>query len=793
MISDSEIMAQVLVAFKEEQSEHRQAIGELLLVLEREPEHLQRKELLDQLFREAHSLKGGARAAGQAAIEQIAHRLEDMLSAVRQGVLELTSDVCDPIYASLDAIGALASQGITGLAPDLAPYQPLLRALDQVLHDVAVRPTARDVVAAEKLIEPASNAVLVPAKLLDALDGTIVDTQGGDSAARKSDATVRLSTATLDDLLSEAGELITCAVRAEQRTRDAQALNDLPLHWRRTWRRTRPAVARLQQRVLTVQPVVHYLDRTERAATPAGSTIDHDTTVLLDALLEAQRVIGDLERRIQTHARTVAEDHDRLISVTDRLHDQIRRTRMLPVATLLGPLRLQLREMARTANKQVVLELDDGGAEADRQVLDGLREVLLHLLRNAVDHGIEVAEERPLVGKPVDGQIHLHAAVAAGRLTLTLTDDGAGIDRGAIRRRALAVGLATEGDLVRMSDTETLDLIFTPGFSTKESVSVLSGRGVGLDVVRTQVERMHGHVSVQSERGTGTIFTLSVPLSLTSTQGLLLRVARTRYALPLERVQRIVPVTANEVITLEGRSAIVLDEHPVPLVYLGDVLQESGGAGNNAASATLGLALVLSSGERQVACLVDAVLGEQEVVVQRLPQPLGRVRFIMGATILADGAVVPILDVVDIVRTALGARGTMTVAPNITPTRSPLIVIADDSITTRTLERNILEAAGYRVQLATDGAEAWHVLERLADDSGCDLLLSDVDMPRLNGFDLAAKVRADSRFKRLPIVLVTSLDTPQDRERGIAAGADAYIVKRAFDQHTLLQTISQLI
>jgi two-component system chemotaxis sensor kinase CheA len=513
-------------------------------------------------------------------------------------------------------------------------------------------------------------------------------------------------------------------------------------------------------------------------------------------------LIGTLERALSQQAHLANEDHARLSAVTDRLHDQIRRTRMLPVATIFGPLRLQAREMARAADRQVALVLDDGGAEADRQVLDNLRDVLTHLLRNAIDHGIQLAAQRATLGKPTVGRIELRATVSGDRLSLTIEDDGEGLDLGAIRQRALVTGVSGDADLARMGDDEVADLIFLPGLSTRQTVSTLSGRGVGLDIVRSRVERMHGRVSVQSTPGSGTRFTISVPLSLTSSHGLLLRAAGATYVVPLESVQRIVPVSIRDVRVIEGRAAITLDERPVVLVRLAELLgladrrttTEERGATRAAASGT-SMALLLGSGDRTVACLVDTVLSEQELVVYRLPAPLQRVRFIAGATILADGSVVPLIDVVDILRAATNARQMIAQPAEEAegPRRTPTVLVADDSITTRTLEKNILESAGYKVRLATDGVEALQILRQLSEDGGCDLLLSDVDMPRLNGFDLTAQVRSDARLQHTPVVLVTSLDTPADRERGIAAGADAYIVKRAFDQQTLLDTIAGLV
>jgi two-component system, chemotaxis family, sensor kinase CheA len=797
MLTDDEIMAQVLAAFQAEQSEHRQAIGELLLELERDPQHPQRRALLDQLFRSAHSLKGGARAAGQPEVEQLAHAIEELLGAVRQERIRLSAQVCDPVYAAIDAIGVLMSQVAAGQPASLAPYLSLLETLERLGRSEVV-PDALPSIAA--MPPDAQNGSQDGAQLTGdhASNGKHQDGALSQSEQvlldgwSESDTTVRVPIGSLDALLHETGELIAWNVRHQQRTRDAQQQLDLFNRWRRVWRSTGPVYSRMQRQMQDLRPTVHYLPGYQESRLAAGTALaDRETGVLLHALSQAHELIGELERQLGRQARELVEDSSRLEALSDRLHSQVRRTRMLPLATLWGPVRLQVREMARAAGKDIALDLDDGGAEADRQVLDQLREVLLHLLRNAVDHGIESPEQRMRLGKPPAGRLTLRTIVGGDRLVITLSDDGAGLDFEAIRERALAAGLLQNADPAHVTPAELTDLIFVPGFSTRATVSALSGRGVGLDIVRSQVERMHGRVGVQSVPGHGCVFTLSVPLSLTSAHGLLLAADDRLYALPIDAVTQILTITPASIQILEGRAMLVLDHRPVPLVHLGDALH---GDTKTPRSRSGGVALLLSVGERQVACLVDAVLGEQELVVQRLPAPLQHVRYVAGATILSDSRIALILDLLDLTRGLLGSRSTIDLRPaSDLGQRRARVLVVDDSITTRTLEKNILTAAGYEVLLAADGVEAFALLGQLFNSDGCDLLLSDVDMPRLNGFELTAQVRADSRFRHLPVVLMTSLDTPADRERGIAAGADAYLVKRGFSQQALLDLIASLL
>ncbi len=782
MLSDDDIRSQVLNAFRAEQAEHRQAAGELLLELERDPHHPERTELLNQLFREAHSLKGGARAAGLTAIEQLAHCIEDLFAAARDGRIELTPSVCDPVYAALDTLGVLMARYDAGETPDLSLYQGLIDNLAEIV--AAARP-APDAAPSIKRARPAPDQGSAPAPAEPGA-ATAGEEQAPARSARLDDVTtVRLSTAVLDGLLNEASELMTSTLRARQLASEAADIASLPARWRRTWQRLGPTMTRLRA-APSVQPVVHHLGDRGAAGAEPGQGIALE--LLADALEQANTLIGELGDAVAHLSRQAAENHSHLAAVAERLQAQVRRTRMLPLATLVPPLRLQLREMARSAGKRASLVVDDGGAEADRQVLDQLRDVLLHLLRNAVDHGIEAPSLRAAAGKAEAGTITLRAAASGDQLRLTLADDGAGIDLEAVRQRALAAGLIAPGEASLASEAELLDLIFLPGFSTRQAVNELSGRGVGLDVVRTNVERMHGRVRVETQAGQGTTFSITVPLSLTRSQGLLVRAGAGEYVLPLDAVQRILAVEPGQIAHLEGRAVLHLDGRPLPLASLAELL----GAGQPAPNPSL--ALLMSSGERQAACLIDAVLGEQELVIHRLPAPLRRVRFVGGATILADGRVLPLLDMVDLVRAAAGARSPLpSVSAPAPERRAPVILVADDSITTRTLERNILEAAGYRVRLATDGQEALDMLRQMVDDGGCDLLLSDIDMPRLNGFELTRQVRADARLRHLPIVLVTSLDSPADRERGVTAGADAYIVKRAFDQQVLLDTVARLL
>lgn len=753
MLSDDDIQAQVLAVFRAEQAEHRQIIIDILLDLERTSDHPQRRELVDHLFRAAHSLKGGARAAGIRSVEQIAHQIEHIFAVMRQNQLTLTADICDVIYQALDVIGALMEQAVPGQIDDQ-------NALDELLaHLMSIGQNIRD--GGTSSPSPSS----APAESSSR--------QSAPSLA--AETSVRVDVAVLDNLMSEMGELLTSTLRTRQLARDLQELTQLPERWQRTWRRTAPMLRR------------------RSSAHPNDNLIPQSQQqVVIEMLRQANDVISMLGKRLSQLAYQARDNHDLLSDISTRMQAQVQRTRMSPLSRIVGSLRLHVRDLARSAGKEVTFVVEDSGAEADRQVLDQVYEICLHLLRNAVDHGIEPPEVRKARGKAPTGMIRLTANASSDRLNLVISDDGAGIDREDIKRHALRLGLLSQLDNDHVDDAKVLDLIFTPGFSTKSYVSELSGRGVGLDVVRTTVERMGGSVTVTSVPSQGTTFTLALPLTLMRTRGLLIYVNNQVFALPVDSLRRVVQVNRTQLHTLEGRPVVIVDGRPLQLISMARLIGFSPDAVIDFPAPKP--ALLIGSNERQIACVVDNIGEEIDLVVHRLPLPLQRVRFVSGAAILADGSVAPILDAVDLLRAALTVEHAVTLpASNPAPARSPIILVVDDSITTRTLEKNILEAAGYRVVLATDGQEALERLHNLQNQGGCQLVLSDIDMPRLDGFDLTRQIRTDPAFRHLPVVLVTSLDSPADRERGLAAGADAYIVKRAFDQQTLLETIARLL
>jgi two-component system chemotaxis sensor kinase CheA len=452
-----------------------------------------------------------------------------------------------------------------------------------------------------------------------------------------------------------------------------------------------------------------------------------------------------------------------------------------------------VRDLAREEVKEVRLRVVGADTELDKSVLELLKDPLVHLVRNAVGHGIEPPGDREARGKPREGTITLEARSEGRTAVIAVADDGAGIDARRVKEAALRRGIIQPQDAAALDEPELVALVFRPGLSTSAAVTDLSGRGVGLDVVRGNVERLHGRIEVDSSPGRGTRFRITLPLTLTTTHALLVRARGQTFAIPLASVERIVRLPSGEGAAMAGRRALRFLDRPVALVGLADVLglpPHPAGGGDEVTGGPP-TAVIVAAAERRAAFLVDGLLGEQEIVAKSLGPQLPRVRHTAGASILGTGEVVIILSAVDLVASAQRVQvHEKTAAPGQAgPPRRRAVLVVDDSITTRTLEKSILEAAGYEVRVATDGVEAWTILQQ----TGCDLVVADVMMPRMDGFELTRRVRGDPTLKRLPVILVTSLESREDKERGAAAGADAYIVKGAFDQDTFLETVRRLL
>jgi len=500
-----------------------------------------------------------------------------------------------------------------------------------------------------------------------------------------------------------------------------------------------------------------------------------------DAVAPGPRMLQQLEARLRRLRSRAGSDQRRLAGDVDALLSEVKKTLLLPVASLRPVLVAAVRELARSEGKEVDLRIRGDEVELDRSLLQQLREPLLHLLRNAIGHGLEPPQQRVAAGKPSRGVVEVAiASRGGGRVEITAADDGAGIDTARLAQAAREQGLpVAEG----AEAAELLPLVFGQGVSTARQLTSLAGRGIGLAIVRDAVERMGGTVSVASVPGHGTIFTIVLATSLATWRAIKVVAGGRSFLLPTARVERALRLPPEALRTVGAQQTVAVGDEELPLVSLAGVLRLPAPA---TAAARIPC-LLLAAGGRRVALAVDEIRGEQEVLAKPV-DGAARGAIVAGAAVVASGRLAPILNVSELVRTALREGGGAARAPVTARPRGRKVLVAEDSITSRTLLKNILELAGHEVDVAVDGEDA---LARLRGGR-YDVVVSDVEMPRLDGIALTQAIRRDPALAHLPVVLVTSLASPADRERGAEAGANAYIVKSAFDQGNLVQVVSEL-
>lgn len=684
------------------------------------------RTLVEEVFRAAHSLKGAAHMLDLGALETLAHQLEDRLNAARHDPQQLTPAVLQALAGQL---AELRSRVDEALRPRLgAPPAPARHPITETTEQPPPVDTGpRPGPAAASPPPPAASA----------------------AATFRLDS-VRIESGRLDALLSQIGELTVT------RTRVARRLGEM-------------------------EDLIAYCEEWRRATAANGAAENGQGPAGLDRLASIETMLA----RLYAEA---GEDSTRLDTISAALDDGIRAIRLLPFANIFRHFPRMVHDLAKAQGKSVELQIAGDDTSVDKRILEELKDPLIHLLRNAVDHGIEPTAERQRAGKAPAGQIRLRARRTDSCVEITVADDGRGLDEEAIAQAALVRGLESEASLAAMSRQQKWALIFAPGLSTAPRVTDVSGRGVGLDVVRTNVERLKGTLRVESTPGHGISITLRLPVTLLTARLLVVDVNGLPYGLPFEHVLTAQILKPGAVFAREGRDTALLEGNPVPLAPLGELLELP--SPRPVPAATDRPCVVLRSGESIFGVWVDALLDEQDVVLKPQSALLQRVRNVAGATILDSGAVCPVLNPQDLFASLRQHAATHAVHDDQPATRPrKRILLAEDSITTRTQEAHILTNAGYEVVTAVDGLDALHKLASRPFDA----LVSDVNMPNMDGLALAERIRREAKYAALPIVLVTSLAADEDRRRGLEAGANAYIAKPSFDQQELLDCLERLI
>lgn len=504
-----------------------------------------------------------------------------------------------------------------------------------------------------------------------------------------------------------------------------------------------------------------------------------------DLLKTLQHQLSEMDSDNHRLARTAPNLQDQESALLSALEDQVRSLRLLPLQGYFQQYDKVVRQAARHCQKKAQLKILAHGAEIDRAVFSQLQDPLLHLVRNAVVHGLETPEQRLKLGKPESGTITLEATCSGGRATLRISDDGAGIDHHRVLQKAHELGLANQQNT--LDDQQLLDLLTSPGFSTRSQADELAGRGIGLDVVATRLRKLDGTLSLHSQVGAGTCFSLNVPITTATSPGLIVLVQGQEYGLLFDHIESVTRIQTQLIESLQDRDVIKINEQTIAVIPLASLIGLDPEPLNQAKQP----AVILKLGEHKLALLVDDIPGDQTMILKPFPKAFQGLALFMGGCIKDDNQILPVLQVTELFSRAAHQSQYQSLRAQASEYREPVIksaLVVDDSITMRTLERNILQAAGYHVQIAHDGQDA---LDILSHNQSFDVVVTDLQMPRVDGLELCRRIRASST-PNLPILVVSSVAGPAEQQQALEAGADAYIVKSQFKQHDFLESVERL-
>ncbi|MCR8976513.1 hybrid sensor histidine kinase/response regulator [Pseudomonas sp. S11P7] len=745
--------ASLLELFSLEAEAQTQVLSAGLLALERNPTQA---DHLESCMRAAHSLKGAARIVGIDSGVSVAHVMEDCLVSAQEGRLLLRPEHIDALLQGTDLLMRIATPTNAPQPPDIEAYVALMaRLLDPSAAPIPVAAPPM----AELQLEPAP----VPAPSVE----TPVET--AEPAPRKSKRT------------TEGGERVL-RVTAER----LNSLLDLSS-------KSLVETQRLKPHLATMQRLKRMQNNGLRALENLNVHLKEHALSLeaLEALEDARRLLAESQQLLSEKNAELDEFAWQASQRAQVLYDTALACRMRPFADVLSGQVRMVRDLGRSLGKQVRLEIEGEKTQVDRDVLEKLEAPLTHLLRNAVDHGIETPEQRLLQGKPEEGLIRLRASHQAGLLVLELSDDGNGVDLEKVRRSIVERQLSPAETAAQLSEEELLTFLFLPGFSLRDKVTEVSGRGVGLDAVQHMVRQLRGAVVLEQTAGEGSRFHLEVPLTLSVVRSLVVAVGEEAYAFPLAHIERMCDLAPEDIVQVEGRQHFWYEGRHVGLVAASQLL-------NRPASQNSGETLkvvVIRERDAIYGVAVERFIGERTLVVLPLDERLGKVQDISAGALLDDGSVVLIVDVEDMLRSVdklLNTGRLERIARHgnqAAEAARKRVLVVDDSLTVRELQRKLLLNRGYDVAVAVDGMDGWNALR----SEDFDLLITDIDMPRMDGIELVSLLRRDNRLQSLPVMVVSYKDREEDRRRGLDAGADYYLAKASFHDDALLDAVVELI
>ncbi len=729
-MADQDAFDEIIQAFRDEALELLNGLSDAMLKIEKKPSDDEQAQLINLAFRYAHNIKGAAASLGLFRVEKLIHSLEDIFSAVKKTEISFSVELADTIFSVLDLLLTMIRETDSNLI-EIEPQ-------DQEVVDTLNRITSSEQTSAESLEDQRRETPKTAQA--DQSQATSSRQSNQHSVEEEyTDSIVRVSKKKLDTMMGQLGELVEMKIRMEEiLIRITEVEDDLR-------RREKPG-----------------FELPHKPLRQLARGMEHDITYLSKLLKEIQTELLEL--------------------------------RMVPVHSIFPILQRTVRDVSRIRGLAVDLRLEGGQIELDRKIVEEIKNPLIHLLRNAVDHGIEPVSLRKKLGKSETGDIHLKVSHRGSSIQLEIIDDGRGIDSRKVYDRAVELGMLKPSAGIP-SSSDIYRLLFVAGMTTSTTTDMISGRGVGMSEVKKAMESVRGSISIESEEGKGTRFVISLPLSMTTDIGLFVSTQGTKFVIPRAAVLQVLALKEQKITNTNGFSSLLYDGIHIPLTVLEPTLHLRTFLPD--ADRTNSLAIVLSSAESMAAIVVDDVEAEVEIVIRTLGTFFEQQEIISGMTISASGDIYFVLNPADLVRIATTpaspsnhvTENSSTACINLKPSRDTVVLVVDDSATSRILNQKLLSASGFRVILANDGRQALEVLRNQI----CHLILTDVQMPQMDGYELTKIVKQDPHLASIPVILLTALDAREDRERGIQSGADAYLIKRELTQQELVTTIEQLI
>lgn len=728
----------LITIFKIESEERLTKLENGLIELEKNPED---KELLRRLNREVHTLKGAARVFGLTEIQDLAHRMEDVFEAILSEKIGFDSYGMERMLRGIDTLRLLLEQNLLGENPSPG----IGKVMEELESLLSKREGEREENKTIRESLPPS-----PGERPSSLD--------------PDEGYLKVSLSRIDRILFLTGEILIQRMNARDRISQSRRI----LRWIKQLRRS----------------FLNFKELVKEDSVSSGSEwmkLFNQWETQLERLREEYQRLYD----------QISSEAFHLDPIIDQLQIKARELKMIPLSTVFEGFPRMVRDISAQKRKEVHLVVSGEEIELDKKVIERIKSSLIHLVRNAIDHGIEEPEKREALGKPRQGTLKVSAVNEGDKVILSIEDDGKGIDLEEVKENALRKGLLREEELLRMSEREILDLIFLPGYSSSPVVTELSGRGMGLDIVMQEITRLSGRLSLETQKGRGTRFTLFLPLSIAVLRALLIGVGEMRFFLPVPSVVKVLRTGREAISTMDGRMSISFEGRLIPLLDLKRLLRIKGVHEKSKTKGEMFWIVVVTNFKRQIGLIVEEVLGDEEVFLKSLGKHLGKVKFISGAVIRLDGEVVFVLDVEDLL--SCQSSPVESIEKEVSTLRpvqkKARILVVEDAFSTRELERSILENHGYLVDTAVDGLDALNQVTR----NSYDLILSDIEMPRMDGFELCQTLRRSEAYKDIPFIMLTSFQREEDRRKGMEVGASAYLVKGVFDQTHLLETINRLI